>query len=112
MKYSLDFNIIASDALLDALKNEAPLKTDLKLWQASEGYELVKTLTEDSLPVLMGRIRFNTQLDAEVIRDKVKAKITPSILSQIQRGSYLKLHTCDHDLVNRAGCKVIWEWNK
>ena len=112
MKYSLDFNIIATDAILDALKGEVPLKADSRLWQAVEGYELVKMTDENSNKVLTGHIRFNIQADAEAIRDKVKAKITPAILSQIQSGSYLKLHTCDHDSANRAGCNVLWEWKK
>ncbi|MDI6756454.1 MAG: hypothetical protein QME32_00360 [Endomicrobiia bacterium] len=112
MKYSLDFNIIATDIILNALKNEVPLKTDSRLWQAVEGYELVKTLTEDLSPVLRGFVRFNTQLDAEAIRDKVQAKVTPAVLSQIQAGSYLRLHTCDHDSPDRTGCKIVWEWKK
>lgn len=58
-------------------------------------------------------IRFNDIPNRKIIRDKIQDRFTPIVLSQIFKGSYIRLHTCNHDDSNKTtGCIETEIWSK
>lgn len=111
MKYSLDFHIIASKAVLDSFAVEFPLATDSKLWQDVHGKEVSRSVDEWGNLVLSGHLRFENLLDAQTLRDKLNAKVSPALKTQLKAaGSWIKLHDCNHDIDPPKSCIVKWEW--
>lgn len=112
MKYSLDIYLITNNqAIIDAVKSDLPARLDVTVWPNE--YELVDSVNMDGNKFIAAMIRFNDITNRQAIKTKIQDRLTPTILSQIFSGSYIKLHTCDHDTeTGRTGCVVTEIWSK
>ena len=111
MKFSLDFYIVCNnDAILDGIMQKVPSKLDGKVWQ--EGYDFYRGITFEGNKCLSGSIRFNAKIDRQTIFDNIKNSVTPAILSQILTGSFINIHSCNHDESSVMGCVSTRVWSK
>ena len=109
---------IKSDAttVLDSFAAEAPARLDVKVWQGTlDEYDITRGTEMDSgIPYLQASIRFFMAADRQAAWDKIKSKVTPTVLSKILTGSYVDFHDCNHDESNRVGGCGVTErvWSK
>ena len=109
MKYSLDLRLYAQDkTILEGIAQNLPLATDTRVW----GVEYLNDIVMDEFKgmwCLNAQIRFNDTAG----RDEVQAAIEslPSVFNDVEVGSVMRLHTCDHDTNPPQGCseEVVWE---
>ena len=105
MKPTLDIQLVGlSQTLRDRIKdkvNEFIEQKDIwtNMWAVNE-YQ-----NEEEQWVLFIRIPFFKALKRDAFRDKIKPKVH-EIWSVCEVGSYIALHTCDHDEGARRGCKI------
>lgn len=112
MKYSLDIHIITNNQLiLDTIRTNVPNKLDATVW-ANE-YTISEETNLDGNKFISVMVRFNNMSDGQILKKKIQDKLTPTVLSKILIGSYLRLHTCNHDDSKRiGGCVEIEIWRK
>lgn len=112
MKYSLDIYIVTNNQLiLDTIKTNIPSKLDTIIWANEYTAELGIDLRGNKY--VNATIRFNDMPNRKIIRDKIQDRLTPTVLSQILKGSYIRLHTCNHDDRNKTtGCIETEIWSK
>ena len=109
MKYSLDINIIpGNQGTLDLIRVALPLQSDVGIWP--DEYSLNQGLTmESGIPVLSGCIRFDEGVDRDAALQSVIG--VAEIFLQCEVGSYIRLHTCFHDVIPAKACveETIYE---
>ena len=105
MKPTLDIQLIGlSQTLRDKIKNKVTEFIEQKdiwknMWAMNEYQD------EEGQWILFIRIPFFKALKRDAFRDKIKEKVK-EIWSKCEVGSYIALHTCDHDEGTRRGCKI------
>lgn len=110
MKHSLDAHIITNTtSILDWIESNVPSKLDSTVW--ANQYDIGRGIDIDGNNYISLMIRFNNIPDRQVIMDKLQTK-AQQVVGQLLTGSYLRLHTCDHDLEQRTGCVETYIWRK
>lgn len=105
MKPTIDIQLIGlSETLRNRIKdkvNEFIEQKDIwtNMWAVNEYQD------EEGRWVLFIRVPFFKALKRDAFRDRIKPKVQ-EIWSECEPGSYIALHTCDHDESARRGCRM------
>lgn len=105
MKLTLDIRLIGlSETLRNRIKdkvNEFIEQKDIwsKMWAVNEHED------EEGQSVLFIRLPFHKAIKRDAFKDKIRPKVQ-EVWSKCKVGSYIALHTCDHDEGARRGCRV------
>ena len=99
MIYALNIEILTSSlAALDTLIVAVPARIDSSVWLGAQAeYDVSQGLSMEGKLFFMASIRFHTAAGRQTAWDKIKSKVTPTILSKILTGSYVAFHDCKHD---------------
>lgn len=88
-----------------------PTKLNATVW--TNEYTIREGINLDGNKFISAMVRFNNMPDRQIIKNKIQNKLTPTILLQILTGSYIRLHTCNHDDNNKTtGCIETELWRK
>lgn len=105
MKHSLDLNIICkTQSVLDALKAVLPTKIDPAVWDGDYSVPIISTDRASGFPCLTASIRFHDDVSRDIVLAQIQA--IQGFFIDCEVGSYIQLHTCDHDLFAKSGCIV------